>query len=140
MPLIIDTSALVASLYREAGTEAINRAFVNEARTAFIPAPVLFEYHRVTSLKANVPNPVALELQARLLALGVRVLALDEAMALCAAEMNERYGSGNERGGKLNLLDLMVYAAAKARDLPILCTGKDFITTDAKIHPASRPE
>lgn len=138
--MIIDTSALVASLYCEKGADTINRAFAYEAGTAFIPAPVLFEYHRVTSLKANVPNPVALELQEKLLALGVRLLPFDEPMAMAAAATNEKYGSGNERGGKLNLLDLMVYAAAKARDLPILCTGRDFATTDAKIHPASRPE
>jgi ribonuclease VapC len=137
--LIIDTSALVASVYREDGAEAINRAFANEARTAWIPTPVLFEYHRVTSLKANVPNPVALELQAKLLSLGVRLLPFDEAMAMQAAETNELYGSGNERGGLRNLLDLMVFTAAKVRDLPILCTGKDFPATDAKIHPASRP-
>jgi ribonuclease VapC len=137
--LIIDTSALVASVYCEKGAEAINRAFANEARTALIPTPVLFEYHRVTSLNANVPNPVARELLAKLVAIGVRLLPFDEAMAMRAAEANERYGSGNERGGLLNMLDLMVYTAAKARDLPILSTGKDFASTDAKIHPASRP-
>ena len=136
--MIIDTSALVASVYCEAGADVINRAFANEAQTALIPTPVLFEYHRVTSLKANVPNPVAFELQAKLLALGVRLLPFDEAMAMRAAETNERYGSGNGRGGRLNMLDLMVYAAARSRDLPILCTGNDFSLTDAKIHPASR--
>lgn len=137
--MIIDTSALVASVYCEEGADAINRAFANEARTALIPTPVLFEYHRVTSLKANVPNPVALELQAKLLSLGVRLLPLDETMAMRAAKMNERYGSGNEQGGLLNMLDLMVFTAAKAYDLPILCTGKDFASAGAKIHPASRP-
>lgn len=126
-------------MYCEEGADAINRAFVTEARTALIPTPVLYEYHRVTSLKANAPNPVALELQAKLISLGVRLLPFDESMAMRAAETNERYGSGNERGGKLNLLDLMVYAAAKSRSLPILCTGKDFPATDARIHPASRP-
>ena len=125
-------------MYCEARADTINRAFANEARTALIPTPVLFEYHRVTSLKANVPNPVALELQAKLLSLGVRLLPFDAAMAMQAADMNARYGSGNERGGLLNLLDLMVIAAAKAFDLPILCTGKDFASTDARIHPASR--
>ena len=136
--MIIDTSALVASVYGEEGADAINRAFAYEARTALIPTPVLFEYHRVTSLKANVPNPVALELQVKLLSIGVRLLPFDEAMAMRAAEMNERYGSGNERGGSLNMLDLMVFTAAKAYDLPILCTGKDFPSVGAKIHHASR--
>jgi ribonuclease VapC len=38
----------------------------------------------------------------------------------------------------LNLLDLMVYAVAKERGMPLLCTGNDFATTDLAIHPASR--
>lgn len=41
-------------------------------------------------------------------------------------------------GGVLNLLDLMVYAAAKDRDEPVLCTGRDYAFTDVGIHPASR--
>ena len=45
---------------------------------------------------------------------------------------------GNSKGGKLNLLDLMVYAVAKRTGRPILCTGRDFASTDADIHPASR--
>ncbi len=51
---------------------------------------------------------------------------------------NPLFGKGNKQGGKLNLLDLMVYGAAKAAGYPILCTGRDFATTDAQIHPASR--
>ena len=38
----------------------------------------------------------------------------------------------------LNLLDLMVYAVAKERGEPPLCTGNDFATTDLVMHPASR--
>ena len=45
---------------------------------------------------------------------------------------------GNSKGGKLNLLDLMVYAVAKRTGRPILCTGRDFASADADIHPASR--
>ena len=45
---------------------------------------------------------------------------------------------GVNANGTLNLLDLMVYAVAKRTERPILCTGKDFTTTDADIHPASR--
>ena len=45
---------------------------------------------------------------------------------------------GNSKGVKLDLLDLMVYAVAGRTGPQILCTGRDFASTDADIHPASR--
>lgn len=45
---------------------------------------------------------------------------------------------GMKNGGVSNLFDLMVYAAAKDRDEPVLCTGRDYASTDVSIHPASR--
>ncbi len=65
-------------------------------------------------------------------------LAWDARHATIAAEAQRRYGKGNGQGGKLNLLDLMVYAVAKQRDEPLLFTGRDFTTTDVEVHPASR--
>jgi ribonuclease VapC len=59
--------------------------------------------------------------------------------ARTAAEANARHGKGMGQGGKLNLLDLMVYAEAKQRGEPLLCTGKDFAASDALLHPACRP-
>jgi hypothetical protein len=38
------------------------------------------------------------------------------------------YGNGSRRGSLLNLLDLVVYAVAKERVEPLLCTGKAFAT------------
>lgn len=68
----------------------------------------------------------------------IHIIPMREAVALAAVAGNERYGTGNGRGGKLNLLDLMVYGAAIETGLPILCTGKDFASTDALNHHASR--
>ncbi len=55
-----------------------------------------------------------------------------------AEAANEAHGTGNHRGGTLNLLDLMVYGMAKRTGRPILCTGRDFAATGIAIHPASR--
>lgn len=134
--MIVDTSALVATVYCEAGTEGIFRALRDES--GVIPAPVIIELHRVASLDGNQPHPDALGLLDVLERAGYRIAEFDRMMAGLSVEANIRYGSGNGKGGKLNLLDLMVYAAAKTLDLPILCTGYDFMSTDAKIHPASR--
>ena len=59
-------------------------------------------------------------------------------IARIAAGSHARYGKGNGRGGLLNILDLMVYATAKDRGLSLLFTGRDFISTDVAVHPASR--
>jgi ribonuclease VapC len=137
--LIIDTSALVAAIHTEEGSGPIRVALSNEAASALIPAPVLVELNRVTSLDGNKPSPATEALVSLLLEKGTIVVPFDNNMAVTAAEANTRYGTGNGRGGSLNMLDLMVYAAAKIHGLPILCTGKDFLATDAMIHPASRP-
>ena len=61
-----------------------------------------------------------------------------ERHALIAWAGRAGYGKGNGRGGVPNLLGLMVYAVAKDCNEPLLCTGKDFITADTVLHPASR--
>jgi ribonuclease VapC len=81
----------------------------------------------------------AVKLLERLDRLGHVVVAFTASHAALACEAEPQYGSGNGRGGPLNLLDLMVYAVAKERGEPLLCTGKDFAQTDLELHAASRP-
>ena len=100
-----------------------------------LPTPALVEFHRVMARTGNYPDPVALQL---IEDLGVVILPFGGQAAHAAVVANEHYGRGNGRGGLLNMLDLMVYAVAKVEGLPILCTGYDFGSTDAAIHPASR--
>ncbi len=131
--MIVDTSALIAILREEDGHESMKNALRLEAEIA-IPAPVFIEFHRVTYNK----DPNAAGFIAEFLADDISVLPFGKDAAQEAASANPVYGKGNHRGGKLNLLDLMVYGAAKAAGYPILCTGRDFASTDAEIHPASR--
>lgn len=134
--MIVDTSAVAAIVFRENGFETILAALYSEPGT--IIAPVLFEFRRVTARPLNRPSPAVdlliEQLVGRRIAIGpFTVAAAEEAVAA-----NARYGSRGGLGGPLNMLDLMVYGAAKTIGLPILCTGKDFASTDALIHPASR--
>lgn len=131
--LIVDTSALVAIAKGERGADRLLATLVDEA--AGVPAPALVEFHRVMAAAGNRPDPNALAL---LNELHPRILPFEADAAAASVAANEIYGSGNGRGGPLNLLDLMVYGTAKALNLPILCTGKDFAATDAILHPASR--
>jgi ribonuclease VapC len=134
--LIVDTSALVAVLRGEEGWEQLLAALYSEAGA--IPAPVVFELHRVTSDQFNEPSKPAIELVEELLRRQIEIVPLTAAEAMLAAELNHKKGTGNMRGGSLNLLDLMVYAMSVKRKLPILCTGFDYANAEARIHPASR--
>nr|WP_310524103.1 type II toxin-antitoxin system VapC family toxin [Polymorphobacter sp.] len=135
--MIIDTSALVAVSWAERESESIRAALLSGH--GLIPAPVLVEFRRVTSLAGNRPDPLVESLLLDFVKAGVGLIPFDVASAEAAAAANSLYGSGSGNGGRLNMLDLMVYGVAKVMALPILCTGKDFAATDAVLHPASRP-
>ncbi len=134
--MIVDTSALVAVARAEPGWEPIWDALNSEL--GFIPAPALVELNRVTSDKNNLPHAGVMQLLETLASCKIVVESFNARDAQAAVVANALYGSGNDKGGTLNMLDLMVYAMAKTRALPILFTGNDFPTTDAMIHPASR--
>ncbi|PZR82583.1 MAG: VapC toxin family PIN domain ribonuclease [Stutzerimonas stutzeri] len=135
--MIIDTSALIAVLINEAGSDALVDAIV--AQRGGIPAPAMVEFVRVASNQRFGLRNEAEDLLAKLERRGCATVAFTQDHARIANEAEPLYGSGNGNGGPLNLLDLMVYAVAKERGEPLLCTGKDFAATDIELHPASRP-
>ena len=134
--MIIDTSALIAASHQERGWETLREAMLSEA--GLIPAPVIVELYRVTGDDNNQPDVDVVALLDLITSLKTAVEPFNARDAQSAVIANALYGSGNGKGGALNMLDLMVYGMAKARNLPILFTGTDFPTTDAMIHPASR--
>jgi ribonuclease VapC len=134
--VIVDTSALIAVLLVEEGSREILDALDDEA--GFLPAPALAEFWAVASGSRVDAAQQAGELLAEWREGGLVVLPFTENHAARVREAIPLYGKGNGRGGLLNLLDLMVYAVAKERAEPLLCTGKDFTTTDLDVHAASR--
>ena len=134
--MIIDTSALVAIAREEAGRDQLRDAILDDP--GLIPAPVVIEFHRVTAGAGNVPDEDAIMLLDQLIGAGCSIEPFTAADAATAAVANGNFGTGNGRGGRLNMLDLIVYAMARRTLRPVLCTGRDFATTDVGIHPASR--
>ncbi len=134
--MIVDTSALIAILLRESGADTLLNAIANEG--GLLPSPARVEYLRVASGdRVGLGNEAATLLE-RFERLNLETVAFTSAHARIASEANLRFGKGIAPGGALNLLDLMVYAVAKERGEPLLCTGHDFAATDLVIHPASR--
>ncbi len=134
--MIVDTSALIAILTGEAGAAQLIDAL--EAEPALLPAPAHLEFMRVAAGSRLRLGEVAADLFAEWEVGGLTIIPFDAGHARIAVGANARYGSGNGRGGSLNLLDLMVYAVARERGEPLLCTGRDFAATDLELHVASR--
>jgi ribonuclease VapC len=134
--MIVDTSALIAILLKEEGYEQLLSALEDEPTV--LPAPARVEFLRVAASERLKLETVAEELLAVLEEGGLTTVPFTEEQARIASAANAVHGQGNGRGGTLNLLDLMVYAAARDQGEPLLCTGKDFAATDLDPHPASR--
>lgn len=132
--MIVDTSALVAIAQDERHSVQLRLAIADGGS---VPAPVLVEFRRVVSGRGSHRAFEAEQTLGELLQ-RLRVEAFTAEDAEIAAHANIMYGRGNGRDGRLNLVDLMVYATARRLGMPILCAGTDFASTDSAIHPASR--
>lgn len=132
----MDTSALIAILAGEPGREALFKALLDEP--AAVAAPTVLEFMTVARSERLALGDQAAVLLERLVRTGLETVAWTQAHAQIAAEAQIAYGKGNGRGGVLNLLDLIAYAVAKDRDDSLLFTGRDFTTTDIRVHSASR--
>lgn len=135
--MIIDSSALIAIIFGEPGWEKLQGA-IFDADVAAIPAPALTETRLVVAGRRPEHLAGAEALFDLLISADVEIHAFEHGHADITGEARTRFGKGNGRGGLLNFGDLMVYAVAKERDEPVLCTGRDFASTDLDIHPASR--
>lgn len=136
--MIVDTSALVAVATGENGWEELRQAIASSQ--CAVPATVITELQLVTQARNDAVPLVARALVADLLATGGEIVPFEHRHAELTALARQRFGKGNGSSGLLNFGDLMVYAIAKERGEPLLCTGRDFASTDLEIHPASRPD
>lgn len=136
--MIVDTSALAAIAFEERGSDVLLDALLSER--CLLPAPAQTEFQRVAALRGVGWDRIAADLLDTLEIAGLEVVPYDRTHALIAGRAHADYGKGNGVGGLLNLLDLMVYAVAKDRDMPILFTGRDFASTDIAVHPSSRTD
>ncbi len=124
--MIVDTSAVVAILFREAGHDALLTTLAG-ARHPGIGAPTLVETGIVVSSRLKVD---ARGLLARFLAeSAVVVVPFGEAHTSAAIDAWLRFGKGRHPAA-LNLGDCNSYAVAKVAGEPLLYVGDDFAKTD----------
>jgi len=132
MRIIVDTSALIAILRAEDDTPSILDV-LGQAEQRFMSAGNYLEACIVAAKDAGE----AARLRRLLGDVAIDVVAVTPADARIGAEAFLRYGRGSGHPAKLNFGDCFAYALAKARNLPLLSKGDDFIHTD--VEPALRP-
>jgi ribonuclease VapC len=124
--MILDSSALVAIMFREEGHERL-LAKVGAAAEVAIGAPTLVEAIIVAS--ARLGRDAREMASGLMLEGGIAVLPLTETHVAVAVEAWRRYGKGRHRAS-LNFGDCMAYAVARCSGRPLLCCGEDFNRTD----------
>jgi ribonuclease VapC len=126
--VIVDSSALIAILFKEPDGRRYLEALAAEERPA-ASAVTFVETAMVTEGRGGAA--AGAELDVLLAELSIETVAVDARQAHMARDAWRRYGKGRHPAG-LNLGDCFAYALAKARGEPLLFKGEDFARTDVK--------
>ena len=124
--MILDSSALLALVFREPGYERILAA-VAAADWVGVGAPTLAETGIV--LSARIAEEAKPTLALLLEHLDLRIVPFEATHARAAREAFTRFGRGRHPAA-LNFGDCLTYAVAKVAGLPLLFVGDDFARTD----------
>lgn len=124
--MIVDSSALLAILLREPGSEVLDEAIV-AATAARISAPTFVEVSIVLESRTGAQGVLLWESMLRESRIAIEPFT--EEHAFLARQAFSDYGKGRHPAG-LNFGDFFSYALAKATGEPLLFKGDDFRKTD----------
>jgi ribonuclease VapC len=116
--MVIDTSALVAILFKEPEREAFERA-IHGARLRLVSAMTKLEMGMVL-VGRHGPDG------------GAQIVPFDDHQAAIALNAFTRYGKGRHKAA-LNFGDCAAYALAMSEAEPLLFKGTDFGATDVEV-------
>jgi ribonuclease VapC len=133
--IAIDTSAIAAIAFDEAERGAFVD-IVKRADRVLVSAPTVLEARMVVFGRRGPRALVLLDDLVRLPSFEIVPLGEVELSVAWAAFVAYGKGSGHPAG--LNYGDVFSYAVAKARGVPLLFKGEDFVHTD--IEAAWRPD
>ena len=131
--IVVDTSALIAILLREAAAVACQERLKKESVT-LLSAVTLGEALIVAGRRGR-----SADMDALLAGLDCEVVPIGVDGARAAAAAYARWGRG-VHPARLNLGDCFAYALARERGAPLLYVGDDFAQTDvASALPGAAP-
>jgi ribonuclease VapC len=125
--LVVDSSALIAVLFKEDLGERIHGTLSHLTGTAVTSAANVLECSMVLSGRLGAEHVGLLDEflgAAEIIAMPIDSSQIEQARAAWA-----RFGRGNHPA-RLNFGDCFTYALAAHLDVPLLCTGDDFARTD----------
>jgi ribonuclease VapC len=127
--VIVDSSAVVAILLRQAGHEVLLDR-LETGSEAGIGTPTVVETGIVLAARLGI---VGKTLLARFLdEAGLTVIPFTADHWPLAVDAYIRYGKGRHPAA-LNFGDCLTYAVCRQSDLPLLCVGNDFTRTDLQL-------
>lgn len=131
--MIIDTSALVAILYREPEALAFAQAIRNADRCRISVA----NHVELAMVVQRQLGPDGLRLADMFVqSAGIEVEPISLAQGMLARQAFLDFGKGRHKAG-LNFGDCFAYALAKDASEPLLFKGDDFSATDITIAPTA---
>jgi ribonuclease VapC len=129
--MVLDTSAIVAILFRQAEAAALHEALL-AAAPSVVGAPTLAETSIVVQARMGTAGLSAL--RNFLAEYDVRPVPFGDDHWRVAAQAFGRFGKGRHAAG-LNFGDCLTYACARVAGQPLLCVGGDFAETDLELVP-----
>ena len=127
--MVIDSSAMVAILFREPERDSFVRA-IQKAEIRRISAANYFEAALVID---GARSPVSSRFfDEFVLRAGLAIEPVTDVQARIAREAYRDFGRGSGHPAKLNFGDCFAYALAKACGEPLLYKGNDFAQTDIR--------
>ena len=124
--VLLDSSAIIAVIFREPGFEAVLEKILTSDQLA-IGAPTLAETEIVLTSKLKTRGRTIL---ARFIQeTHLEIIPFGEEHYCMCVDAYQKYGKGNHPA-RLNFGDCLTYAIAKLSNLPLLFVGDDFSKTD----------
>jgi ribonuclease VapC len=127
--LVVDTSALLATLFAEPARDAVLVALA-EAETVLLSTCCHLEASIVAASRLG-PEGQA-ELEHLIGVFSVEIASFTPDHAVLAVDAWQRFGKGRHPAG-LNIIDCCSYALATQSERPLLAVGGDFARTDVEL-------
>ena len=128
--MVLDTSAVLAILFREPEAERMIRAIAS-TQHRLLGTPTLVEASAVLQAKKGPGGDMALD--ALLRRLSIETVPLSDTAATLSRLAYGRFGKGVGAPGVLHLGDCYSYGVAMAHRQPLLFKGDDFSQTDVLV-------
>ena len=135
MTLIVDSSAVIAILFKEPEGPACIRALEGSSRRLISAVNYVETATVLAGRLANERRGKLIDIVDEfLVTLGIDIAPLDDTLARIALRARIDFGKGFGTREGLNFGDCFAYALAKHHSVPLLYVGNDFALTD--IQPA----